>query len=348
MRVVKSLIGIILVLALIVLAYFNKPWCIKQVNKVRGMYYVYQGDKQYKKHKTAFAIDKYKRALELYPEHYRAWYNLGNIYVVYEDYFSAVDAYENSIKHKPNFILARMNLGIVLSEKLGDFDGAIAQYDFILNSKNSKLFIPFLFNNYRSIRLNKGFAYYNRGLAYKQKSMYLRDNKRHLSPGMLMKAIESYKSAEKILKSNYDNTYNLALAYHLSNDYKGAGTNYCKAIGISPMSYEAHYNLAILLRHLKQYRASIEELEKATLILSEGGSDQNRMTYVFDILNDASKMMLINQAPTNVNKLSDEPLAHLDYTTVNGKIVATEDLDKAILKNFKTCSSLTYFKELKE
>jgi len=325
------------------------------------MYYVYQGDKQYRKHNTAVAIDKYKRALELYPEHYRAWYNLGNIYVVYEDYFSAVDSYEHALKYKPNFTLARMNLGIVLAEELGDFDGAIKQYDTILKSKRSIFFIPFIFNNLRSTRINKGRAYYNRGLAYKQKAIYISDDIRHLSPNYLSNAIESYKNALKFLKKDYDSTYNLALAYHLSDDYKNAGKNYCNAIDISPMSYEAHYNLAILLREMKLYRASISELEKAALLLSEGHGDFSRTSYVFDILNEVSKLLSVynfdnHNAVGVYNHIGDGPVdysemdgyADTSYTStvmVNGKIVATDDLDKAITKSFRSCPSLPAFEE---
>ena len=357
----RRLISLLIIVCLIVFAYFNQPWCKKQINKARGMYYVYQGDKQYRKHKTAIAIDKYKRALELYPEHYRAWYNLGNIYVVYEDYFSAVDAYEHAIKYKSNFTLARMNLGIVLAEELGDFDGAIKQYDAILQSKRSIFFIPFIFNNLRSTRINKGRAYYNRGLAYKQKAIYIADNLRNLSPNFLSKAIESYKNALKYLKKDYDATYNLALAYHLSDDFKNAGKNYCNAIDISPMSYEAHYNLAILLRQMKLYRASISELEKAALLLSEGHGDLSRTSYVFDILNEVSKLLSVynfdNRYTVGVyNHVGNGPVdysemdgyADTSYTStvmVNGKIIATDDLDKAIMKSFSSCPSLPAFEE---
>ena len=359
MNRLKKIIGIVILVGLIIFAYFNQPWCKKQINKVRGMYYVYQGDKQYRKYKTAVAIDKYKRALELYPEHYRAWYNLGNIYVVYEDYFAAVDAYEQAIKYKSNFTLARMNLGIVLAEELGDFDGAIKQYDAILKSKRSIFFIPFIFNNLRSTRINKGRAYYNRGLAYKQKAIYIADDFRHLSPNFLSKAIESYKNALKYLKKDYDTTYNLALAYHLSDDFKKAGTNYCNAIDISPMSYEAHYNLAILLRQMKFYKASISELEKAALLLSEGHGDLSRTSYVFDILNEVSKLLQLynidNRYAVGVyNHVGNGPVDYSEMdgyadtsetssVIVNGKIIATDDLDKAIMKSFKSCPSRPVF-----
>ena len=48
------------------------------------MYYVYKGDKAYQKMNMQKAISFYNKGLHLYPQHYGAWYNLGNIYVEYE------------------------------------------------------------------------------------------------------------------------------------------------------------------------------------------------------------------------------------------------------------------------
>ena len=44
-----------------------------------------------------------------------------------------------------------------------------------------------------------------------------------------------------------------------------------------------------------------------------------------------------------VDKIDDEKLQYAAMTYVNGKIVASEALDKAILKNFSTCGSRELF-----
>ena len=108
----KVIAGIFILLFLLSLFVFW-GWYVKQVNKVFGMYYVYKGDKAYKAHKLDKAIKFYKTGLERYPEHSLARCNLGNIYVKYEDYFSAVEQYEEALKYDPKFIVCRMNLGIV-------------------------------------------------------------------------------------------------------------------------------------------------------------------------------------------------------------------------------------------
>lgn len=319
-------------------------WFEKQYYKGLGMYYVYKGDKAYRRSELQQAIDYYNEGLKLYPEHYGAWYNLGNIYVVYEDYYAAADAYEKAIEYNKNFTLARMNLGIISSEKLGDFDFAINQYNQIIHGKRNILSIPFIFSNMESEKINKGLAYYNMGVAYRKKSLYQDGNQEQTSEN-LAKAIEAYKGAAKILKNNYDTFYNLALAYQLHGDYQDAGINYCKSIELNPMNYEVHYNLAVLLKHLKMYKEAYKELEKAA-ILTTGNENTNSNTtsYVFDILNDVSRTLVANnEYKYLIEKIDDQPYGK-GITSVNGKIVATDALDRAILKNFQTCDTQNFFK----
>lgn len=318
-------------------------WFEKQYDKAVGMYYVYKGDKAYKHAKLQEAIEDYNKGLLLYPEHSKAWFNLGNIYVVYEDYYAAVDSYEKAIEYNKKFTLAKMNLGIISAEKLGDFNGAIIQYKEIINQKKHLWFIPFVFKNTKSEKTNKGLAYYNMGVAYRGRSIY-RDGDRN-SPGDLRQAIEAYENAVKILNKDYDARYNLALVYHLSGDYQDAGINYCKAINIEPMNYEAHYNLAILLRHLQMYKEAYDEIEKATILVTNGNTNTNTASYVFDILNDISRILVAkNSYDYLIEKIDNEPAGD-EVTYVNGKIVATDALDRAMLKNFKNCKAENFFEK---
>ncbi len=349
MRIVKKIFSFLLTLIIIGAIgwtfYAHPSFIRKQADKVHAVYLVYKGDKAYKKLKLNKAINYYNRAVALYPEHYGAWYNLGNIYVVYEDYFSAVDAYEQAFEHNPKMIIARMNYGIVSAGKLGDFDGAINQYDEILHTKRHILSIPFVYSNRRSYKLNKGLAYYNKGVAYRQKSIYL-DEEYSLRREYLLKALEAYKEACKILKKDYDARYNLALTNHLLGNYREAGLTYCKAIELAPMNYEAHYNLAVLLRHLKFYKESLDELKKATTLVTNSPTGvSTRQRYIFDVMNDVTRTILASSDNELIEHLSDEPSESSDLTYVNGKVVLTEDLDKAIIKNFKVCSAKNLIKE---
>ena len=344
-RVLKKIFSkvtfIILVCILALLAFFFWGWIEKQAMKVKGMYYIYKGDQAYSQDNMAKTLEFYDKGLKLFPEHYEAWFNLGNIYAVYEDYYSAVDAYEHAIQYNPKYVMARMNLGIVYSEDLGFFDEAIEQFDTITQIRLFKLWIPFVYSNIKSVRGN-------RGIAYKQKALYLPLEKRYLAYKYLGEAVEAYGKALKILKKNYDIYYNKAVAHHLRGEYREAGLEYCKAIKLEPMRYEAHYNLAVLLRSLHRYRDSVSELQKAAmLILEEPDSSELQSAYIFNLLNEVSRKFITSDE-YYANKLTDEPTTGISYTYVNGKIVPDEDFDKAIVENFKTCAGFEFFSEYDE
>ncbi len=347
MKLKSIIFVIILFFAVLGTKYLFPEFFNHQVNKVRGMYLVYQGDKALEVRKWQKAIDFYKQGLAVYPEHYTAWHNLGSIYVLYEDYDAALDAYLEAIKYNPKFIVARMNFGIVSAEKLGDFDSAIAQYDEIIKTKRKLLNIPWIFDNKKSTKVNKGYAYYNKGVAYKQKSLFTDKDEYLLRKKYLMEALEAYKSAVKILKKNYEAQYNLALTYHLLGNSREAGFGYCKAIALSPMSYEAHYNLAILLKHLNHYKEAREELQKAAELITNSDGFSNRQSYIFDILTEVSHSVYEadHENPLVENLDNSKPdLDTLKVSYVNGKMVYSEELDKAIIKNFSTCKAFKIFK----
>ncbi len=333
------------ILLLAAAGYFYRGWFIEQYHHAKGMYYIYKGDNAYAHDNMGKTLDYYRAGLELYPQHYEAWFNLGNIYAVHEDYYSAVDAYEHAIAANPKFVMARMNLGIVYSEDLGFFDDAIKQFDTVTNIKLLKLWIPFVYSNVKSVKTNRGLAYFNKGVAYRQKALYLPVEKQYLAYEYLGKAIEAYTKANKFLKKSYDVYYNRAVAHHLRGEYTEAGLDYCKAIEISPMNFEGHYNLAVLLRRLNRNKESIAELEKAALLISESPSSSSLQTaYIFNLLNEVTRRFITSDE-YYTQKLSGEPSVGISYTYINGRIVADDDFDKAMLKNFKSCAGFEYFKE---
>ncbi len=346
-RVLRLLFSITVFVAIVFVAFFGWDKIEELWNHAQGVYYIYKGDKAYFKNNMNKTLYYYKKGLDLYPQHYEAWFNLGNIYAVHEDYFAAIDAYQHAIKNNPKFILARMNLGIVYSEDLGDFDSAIEQYDAIINNKYRTLYIPKVYNNRISTKSNMGVAYYNRGLAYRLKSIYLPDEKRHLAGEFVNKAISSYKKAQKYLKKDYANSYNMGLAYHVNGDYTNAAKSYCQAIEYAPMNFEAHYNLAVLLRNLSYYKESLDEFQKAALIISENPNATNQALYVFNLLNEATRLLIYNEQD-KVTRLTDEPMLIKNYTYVGGKVVPTEELDKVILDNFRKCSATIILTEKKD
>lgn len=319
-----------------VIFYFHLYEPIK--NGIVGMYYVNKGDKALRKRKLPKAVEYYLKGLKAYPKHYEAWTNLGNIYVVFEDYYDAREAYKKAIEEKPDYTIARMNYGIIATEKLGDFEEGIEQFNSIINAKHSWFIIPFIYNSKKSNKINRGLAYYNMGVAYRLKSFYEAENMPQAEED-LRNSIKAYENALKILPKDYNTIFNLGLAHQLNGDNKDAAENYCKAISLEPMRYEAHYNLAILLRHLKMYTESYNEVEKASILVAEGKNiNTNTLSYVFDILNDMSMTLIEN----NDYKALLEHQQTNELTYKNGKLVASDELDKSILKSLKTCEAQEY------
>ncbi len=336
---------LIFCLIICVVVYFFRGWFIRQYHKVKGAYYVYKGDVAYSQDNMSKTLDYYKRGLELFPGHYEAWFNLGNIYAVYEDYYSAVEAYQNAIRYNPKFVMARMNLGIVYSDDLGFFDEAIEQFDIITDLKFFRLWIPFVYSNVKSIPGNRGIAFFNKGVAFKKKAMYLPIEKKYLAYQYLGDAIDAYTSSLKYLKKSYDVYYNRAVAHHLRGEKKLAGIDYCKAINLQPMAFEAHYNLAVLLRSMHRYSDSKNELIKSAMLITESSGDSELETaYIFNLLNEVSRTLIASDE-YGTEKLSDEPMAGSSYTFINGKIVDEKEFDKAIVKNLKSCSGFESFIE---
>lgn len=375
-KFLSGLFSLFVLAAIGVAVYFNQEVVKIQAYKVKGMYYVYKGDKAYHDMRMQKAIGYYNTALKYYPQHYSAWYNLGNIYVAYEDYYSALYAYSQAFKYNPNMMIARMNYGIVASEKLGDFDSAIKQYEQIIKTKRHLLEIPYIYNNKISSKENKAIAYYNMGYSYRMKSLYANDDwewqRRYLA-----KAIKAYQKSLEINPKSYDTLFNLGLAYQISGNYEGAGKCYCQAISNAPMNYEAHYNLAVLLRKLRHYNEAYEEIEKASTLISALGENSSTQQYAAIVMNDIMRNVYFNEEyKSYLRTIMDEEKSknkqHMaknkkDIATketkddkengtvtttqvniVNGKVVATEELDKAILDNFGKCPSMHYFEPQEE
>lgn len=344
-KTITKVVLLVLFLLFLLSLFVFWGWYEKQYNKLWGYYYVYQGDKAYKSAKYQRAVDYYLLGLRHYPEHSTAQCNLGNIYVAYENYYAAADAYENALIYKPDFIVCRMDLGIILSERMANYDQAIQEYGKVINSHPFLIHLPFIFNNINSVKTNKGLAYYNMGLAYRGKSLYMGE-KTLASNQYLVKAKEAYINAKKILKKDYDTHYNLALTNQLLGNYRESGLEYCKAISLEPFNYEAHYNLAILLKSLKLYKESLLEFEKAGLLLDMKG-DTNKTRYIYGALSDV-KQKIINQGDYEylIERTDGTASEEKEIEYKNGRVIVGENSDKVLYKYMKSCPYKEYFSEM--
>ncbi len=344
-KTVTKVILVLIILSVAVSLYFFPNWYEKQYKKIWGYYYVYKGDKAYKASKYQKAVDFYLKGLEYYPEHSKARCNLGHLYVVYENYYAAAEAYDEALKYDPNYMSCRMDYGIILSEQLADYDKAVQEYGKIIDSRPLLMYIPFIYNNLKSVKENRGLAYYNMGVAFRSKSIFMGENTL-VSMQYLKKAKESYEGAKKLIPTDYDTHYNSALTNQLLGNVKDSGLEYCKAIEIQPYNFEAHYNYALLLRSLKFYQESLSELEKAGM-LADKDADAEQRKYIYEVLGEV-KQKLINQGDMEfLNKRVEESATdNTELAYRDGKVILKDDSDTILRKKLMSCPKKKYFEEL--
>ncbi len=351
LRIFKSTTAKILyflIIAGLIAGYFVFPdFYKKQAKKAAGYYLVYRGDMSYKRGNLQEAINNYQKALLYHPRHFKAQYNLANIFVSYEDYYSALDAYEKALEINPNSTIARIDYAIVLAEATFNYDRAIEEYDRAIKNTPKWTKIPFFGSGINAIKFNKRVAFYNKGLAWREKSRVAGD-RTFDSRKFLENAADSYEKALSIGK-NYKTYYNLGIVYHILKYPYLAGYNYCKAIEKDPLSYEAHYNLGILLRDLKEYGASMQEFRKAGIVLNIKGN-HSKNAYIYDILNDVSRKIAVyegyDELVKTLNNQSLDTEKHLKYK--KGRAYLDNSYEGNLMKSLKECALKDKFEKNKD
>jgi tetratricopeptide (TPR) repeat protein len=71
----------------------------------------------------------YKRIIELDPDNYRAWYNLGITYFNLNENNNALNAYNEAIKIKPDYMYCYYNIGLLYEVHLGELEIAAQYYE---------------------------------------------------------------------------------------------------------------------------------------------------------------------------------------------------------------------------
>jgi tetratricopeptide (TPR) repeat protein len=335
-----NLLKIILVLGILFIVFLNAGTLFSYIIYGQAYYYVYLGDKAYKREDYQAAVEYYANALNIYPEHVKARYNLGNIFVAYEDFPGAMTEYQKALSYNPGYLNARISLGIIFAEEMLRYDEAIAEYKKVVESRSRIINIPLIYDNRRQIIKAKAVAYFNMGLAYRDKAMLFESDSLQWKK-FLHEAALCYENSLALIKDNYDAQYNLALTRHLLGYYTEALTGYCKAMLIAPLNYEAHYNLAVLLRQQKQYDESVEELRNAGSMMSFSG-DAYKAAFVFSMLNEVSQMAIAEHGfePKKLVKKLNKKIEKetRDIVDLEDKTITAEEIEKAMIKRIKTAS----------
>ncbi len=187
------------------------------------------------------AIDFYRQALNLIPNDYVAYNNLGNALQNSGDLPGAITRYEKAIELQPDLADAYYNLGIALQDS-GDLPGAIVGFE-------------------KAIELQPDYAdaYYNLGLALKDS-------------GDLPGAIAGFEKAIELQPDDAVAYNNLGIALAKSGDLTGAIAGYEKAIELQPDLAAAYDNLGIAYQKSGEFQKAKEMHQKAIDIDPEDDS----------------------------------------------------------------------------
>ncbi len=132
-------------------------------------------------------IENFKKQIEINPNDYEAYKNMGNVYLNLKEYDKALTAYQKSIEINPNYANAYSNMGFAYGN-LKEYDKAITAYQ-------------------KAIEINPEYAnaYNNMGNAYAELKEY-------------DKAITAYQKAIEI-NPKYDYPYNnISIVYRKLNE----------------------------------------------------------------------------------------------------------------------------------
>ncbi|MFX1357691.1 MAG: tetratricopeptide repeat protein [Promethearchaeota archaeon] len=86
------------------------------------------------------AVKCFKRIIELEPNNYRAWYNLGISYFKLNRNEEALKAYNRAIEIKPDYMYCYYNIGLLHEFNKGDLEIALLYYEKALALNNNFIY----------------------------------------------------------------------------------------------------------------------------------------------------------------------------------------------------------------
>ena len=169
------------------------------------------------------AINIFKQALKMNPNHLEAYLNIGNVLQEKGELDAAIDSYKQALKLKSDYAEVHYNMGIALKKK-GDLDAAIFSNKQVIkivpdhveafnnmgNALQAKEDIDGAISSYKKalkINPNHAEANYNIGNALKEK-------------GQLDSAIKAYNAATHVKPDYADALCNLSIVKNLQGDLK--------------------------------------------------------------------------------------------------------------------------------
>lgn len=262
------------------------------------------GARQYKLGQYKEALEAFKQAVRLTPNHAESYYYLGMTYSRLGRYIEAVKAFKSVIDLDPKDSAAHANLGALFAY-FGQYREAVETLK-------------------QAIRLqpDDADAHNNLGIAYGELGRY-------------KQAIEAFKIAIRFEPNSSLAHNNLGLAYHRMDHDKEAIEPFRQAIRLDPKDGVIHSNLGLAYSALRQYKEAVEALQQAVRLDPGDAESYGNRSWVYLYLSSGEPAALDAQTYLRLKGWRDVRsqymviAAYLGYRQARRNTDANKILDEA-------------------
>ena len=265
------------------------------------------------------AIKGYKKAIEINPVHATAYYNMGVTHKAKGDLETAINYYVKAIEIQPSYAEAYFNMGNAL-EETGEVDKAIECYKQALRIKPD--YAKSYFNIGNALRkkgeADKAIDSYKKALEikpdYAEAYSYIGNELQ--KKGDLGAAIDSYKKALEIKPEYAAAFYNMGTVLQKKGEADKAIKCYKKALKIKPDYAAAFYNMGLILREKGEADKAIKCYKKALKIKPDYAEAKHLLASMTGVTTDSAPIDYVeNLFDDYASKFEHTLVQQLEYQT---------------------------------
>jgi len=238
------------------------------------------------------ATEAYRQAIQLAPDQFCAWSNLGNLYLKVSRNDEAMIAFQKAIARNPKDPIGWNGLGNVYL-RMGYSEDAITAY------RKAISFMPTFAQPWNGLgdvcssagRIEDAIKAYRKALELNKEYVtpWLRLGALFLRQERYREAIKAYQNAVSLDPKNITIWNDLGAIYLKRELYEEAAEVFSKAIELDGQDGWAHHNLAVTCTHQEKYSEAVSLFLKSVDLFQEEkdkAASWNQLANVYRLLND--------------------------------------------------------------
>lgn len=215
---------------------------------------------------------------------YLVYYNIGVTYLNMGKVDFALENFKKSLEINPSFDNAKEGVGRVLVQN-GKNSQAVKYYEDILEKDASNYTVGLLLGKLFVDLNNAARAQECFEQCIKNKpdisDAYTELGRLFMSQRKYLNAAKLYKKYIAIKEDDFNGHYNLAVCYYQTQEYKKAISEYQKAIVLNSKSYNSLFNMALIYEETKEFDKATECYENAISIKPDFVDAYNNLGILF-------------------------------------------------------------------